>query len=212
MIQWSCWFIVAYMHATGNRSCSPVFIFASVAAKVNYIFRTRPFWNLNNLWTPKTDFSGFPVLMKPGLCFRPNDTHGYIWWILRVFHVFLPSLAGRSCRARYSIYLYIYKCRADHWWKHPWNILPQKHVINKKVSKFEPLGTSVQALKKKREQIFCRCRRSWAVSNGHRLCHQIVAIQGAIGETNEATSLVGSEQFNEMSLPLDPSKPWFICF
>jgi len=32
------------------------------------------------------------------------------------------------------------------------------------------------------------------------------------GKTNEATSLVGSEQFNEMSLPLDPSKPWFICF
>lgn len=123
------------------------FFVASVVAKMNYIFRRRPFWNLNDLWTPKTDFSGFPVLMKPGLCFRLNDTHRYIWWILCVFHVFLPSLAAKSCRARYSIYIYIYtnvEQITDE--SIQWNILPQRTLYQQKgVQVLNLLGTSLQA-------------------------------------------------------------------
>lgn len=124
------------------------FFFASVAAKMNYIFRRRPFWNLNDLWTPTTDFSGFPVLMKPGLCFRPNDTHRYIWWILRAFHVFLPSLAAKSWRARYSIYIYIhaYICRADHWWKHSMKHFATKNTLSTtRCPSLNLSGTSLQA-------------------------------------------------------------------
>lgn len=88
----------------------------------------------------------------------------------------------------------------------------KEHFVNNKVSKFEPFRYLFTGVK----------------NHGSRFSADAVGVEQSAmaigcatrswlskvpsGKTNEATSLVGSEQFNEMSLPLDPSKPWFICF
>ena len=182
-------------------------------SKSELYFQTTSILKSKRLMNTQNRFLGFPSSheARPLLQakWHPGPIgifHGFCVSFMFSCHLWPQKIVGQD------ILYGFHKCRADHWWKHPMKHFATKTLYQQKGVQVWTLRYSLYRRLKKREQIFCRCRRSWAVSNGHRLCHQIVAIQGAIGETNEATGLVGSEQFNEMTLPLDPSKPWFICF